>query len=415
MVKLMAKSARGLIDYCIAQLGRPYYTGGTGHILTEDKYKDFKANAHWDSDTLALYEADYKSQIGQKVHDCSGLIKGYCWTSGPDAGFKGGSDYQSNGCEDCDVDTMESQCTNRHSLTDTSTLVPGALLFNGAGHVGVYVGAGKIVEARSHILGVCLTDLKERMKANPAYPPMIRYGLFTPAIDYSDNYTEINTPIRAITNSNDTTTDQVAIVETSQPASGTKTTSAVVPIEYDAECMAPYIAVVSRNYELNYEKAKENRIFGCIFEAGKLFDTRHNRLKVFASPKIDKQCNECVAANMPYGLYFQSNARTETEAKEEIYYLSFILNRHPPKLGVWIDITSYSKDYKSRNNKILDVYKTRLWDLGLKENIGLYAKTNIYDIIDWKAKSLDWLLWLYKPVTDIKVLDNNITPSFFKV
>ena len=67
----MAKTASGLVAYCKAQLGKPYWMGTYGNTASAQLYKDNKARLP------SYYTAnDFPSQYGQRVHDCVGLIKG---------------------------------------------------------------------------------------------------------------------------------------------------------------------------------------------------------------------------------------------------------------------------------------------------------------------------------------------------
>ena len=148
---ITSKTTSGLVNYCKAQLGNPYWFGTFGNT----------ANA----DLLANRRNDYPSyypdpgspafvdQFGQRVHDCVGLIKGYRWSDTPT------STPQYNASEDVDVRGLWSQCNRMRgnvdfSHTETAHLI-GMLVFDSAlTHVGVYVGNGKIIEAQGHAYGV---------------------------------------------------------------------------------------------------------------------------------------------------------------------------------------------------------------------------------------------------------------------
>lgn len=68
----MSKTNIGLVEYCKTQLGKPYWYGTFGHKSTETllKQKKMQYPNYYKS-------TDYYNQLGEKVHDCSGLIKGY--------------------------------------------------------------------------------------------------------------------------------------------------------------------------------------------------------------------------------------------------------------------------------------------------------------------------------------------------
>lgn len=77
--------------------------------------------------------------------DCVNLIKGILW--GWDRNFTrsyGGAVYESNGVPDVGADRFFRElCTLR--TTDFSHIVPGAAVWM-AGHIGVYVGSGHVIE-----------------------------------------------------------------------------------------------------------------------------------------------------------------------------------------------------------------------------------------------------------------------------
>lgn len=146
----MSKTAQGLVDYCKAQVGRPYWYGTYGQIATEELYKK-KKKQYWD---YYCWANDYEEQFGQKVHDCHGLIEGYLMSESADAEAKRISEYDrsANGAfrdskEKGDIDTILE--------------IPGLCVYK-SGHTGIYIGDGKVIEARGHKYGVVITDIKDR-------------------------------------------------------------------------------------------------------------------------------------------------------------------------------------------------------------------------------------------------------------
>ena len=134
-----------LVEYCKAQLGKPYWYGTFGHEASESllRQKSAQYPQYYKDD-------DFDEQYGQKVHDCSGLIKGYIFCETAEGFYKtyraeidGGIDL--NHCsEKGDISTMPD--------------IKGILVFY-PGHVGVYIGNGKVIEARGHEYGVVETNL----------------------------------------------------------------------------------------------------------------------------------------------------------------------------------------------------------------------------------------------------------------
>ena len=158
------KTAAGLVAYCRAQLGRPYWYGTSGQISTMELYQAKK------SQYPAYYTAsNFLQQLGKKVHDCCGLIEGYMWSPNPDApasiGSNGFKDYTANGLLDA---------ATEKGLIESIPEIPG-LSVHYPGHVGVYVGNGQVIEARGHAYGVVQTSLKSRPWFSWAKIPGLKY------------------------------------------------------------------------------------------------------------------------------------------------------------------------------------------------------------------------------------------------
>lgn len=167
----MTKTAKGLVEYARAQLGRPYWWGTFGQTadasLLAAKRKQYPG----------YYQAaDFESQFGQKVHDCVGLIKGYRWCDGPEDGTPA---YI--GAQDVAVAGLYRQCGAKGDILSMPD-EPGVCVFMGnMGHVGVYIGGGRVIEAMGHAYGVVETRLQGRGWAFWGKPDWIDYGEGAPA------------------------------------------------------------------------------------------------------------------------------------------------------------------------------------------------------------------------------------------
>ncbi len=85
------------------------------------------------------------------IFDCVGLIKGILWGwCGDLSRTYGGAGYACNGVPDYDAKKMIDHCLE--VSTDFTTIVPGEAVWMD-GHIGVYVGEGKVVEATPKWLG----------------------------------------------------------------------------------------------------------------------------------------------------------------------------------------------------------------------------------------------------------------------
>lgn len=142
------KSAKDLVNYCKHQLGLPYWFGTQGQIATRELLNQKRRQYP------GYYTAsDFNKQLGKRVHDCSGLIKG-CVTEG-----------QYNPNYDVNAAGMYAAAKEKGKIS-TMEKEPGVLVFKGSTpakihHVGVYIGNGKVIEAKGHKWGVIESELDE--------------------------------------------------------------------------------------------------------------------------------------------------------------------------------------------------------------------------------------------------------------
>lgn len=157
----MLKTAKGLVEYAKAQLGRPYWYGSFGQAgsksFYEQKKRQYPDQYTWDYDGIT-----------EKVHDCVGLIKGYLWCDSPED-----TTPTYNAAQDMDADMMWDACKIKGPM-DSMPDIPGVLVFK-KGHVGVYLGNGEVEEARTRSHGVVRTKLNERGWTGWGYHPDITY------------------------------------------------------------------------------------------------------------------------------------------------------------------------------------------------------------------------------------------------
>lgn len=130
--------------------------------------------------------------------DCVGLIKGllWGWCGNPNKTY-GGAGYASNGVPDISADQMITQC--KDVSTDFSKIVVGAAVWL-PGHIGIYVGDGKVVEATpSFNNGVQITacgniggisGLNTRKWTKHGKIPWVSYSAVTPTA--ADTLTDIH-------------------------------------------------------------------------------------------------------------------------------------------------------------------------------------------------------------------------------
>ena len=175
-----------------------------------------------------------------------------------------------------------------------------------------------------------------------------------------------------------------------------------------------YIATIDRyTLRTDFSKFSENNIAGLLIEAGSLFNSIHIKNKDFKNPQLYSQIESADKADLPYGFYFKARSRNKYEVKEEVYELSFILRKYPPKLGLWLTLDLTNSVIT--NDKILDEYYNRLVGLGLKNQLGLYVTLDELKTITWSNHQDEWWLWLINRYNSEDELTQDITPDIFDV
>lgn len=159
------KTNTELVEYAREQLGKPYWYGTFGNKATKDllERKTAQYPQHYQRERMEKYN----QQLGFRVHDCVGLIKGCLWSENTN------SVPVYNASQDVSANSMLKKCKQRGRI-HTMPEIPGVLVFM-PGHVGIYCGDGKVVEARGFHYGVVETKLKERPWENWGKCPWIKY------------------------------------------------------------------------------------------------------------------------------------------------------------------------------------------------------------------------------------------------
>lgn len=163
-----------------ARLKRPYWYGTFGHTcsnsLLQAKTKQYPS--HYTSGRMARYNADIAA--GKVCADCvGGAIKWAMWS---DLGAHK-TVYASNGCPDTSADGMFRHCKDAGMEWGSMASLPEVpgVAVRFAGHVGVYVGNGEVVEWRGFAYGCVITDVKKRPWTHWYKLPWIDYAADTGA------------------------------------------------------------------------------------------------------------------------------------------------------------------------------------------------------------------------------------------
>lgn len=175
-----------------------------------------------------------------------------------------------------------------------------------------------------------------------------------------------------------------------------------------------YIITLNRSIKYpRYDSISKLGVIGVLIEAGQYFSPNHVVNAGYVNPNLDIQANWASNNDLPFGLYTTCRARTRIEAQQELKYLSDLIRLYPPLLGVWISLSLSSTI--SVNDKILDVYKDTLEELGLKGRIGLYTTASSLSKITWSTHMNNWYLWVIDHVSSQSDISGTYMPEFFKL
>ena len=119
---------------------------------------------------MGNYEDFIRSNwLGGRTADCIGLIKGYSWYD-PATGH---INYATNGMPDINADYMAHSVAEKGTI-DTIPEIPGLAVWR-SGHIGIYIGNGKVVEAKATKIGVVETNLSDGTWTHWIKIPYINY------------------------------------------------------------------------------------------------------------------------------------------------------------------------------------------------------------------------------------------------
>ena len=130
-----------MLGYLLGEVGKGYVYGAVGQVLTDNLISKFKR----DYPSINKGIDKWKGKI---VYDCSGFISWGLWKAGVHDKFIRA--------------TSATLVTSRFSTAiDKSSLLPGDLLYK-PGHVAIYIGDGKTVEAANVSAGVITSTMGNR-------------------------------------------------------------------------------------------------------------------------------------------------------------------------------------------------------------------------------------------------------------
>ena len=147
--------------------GWGYVYGTYGNVFDQAMF-DFKLEQY--PDEVGGHE-DFIRQnwLGRRTADCVGLIKGYGWLDPETKEVN----YGTNGMPDIGADAMYEYASEKGTI-DTIPEILGLAVWH-EGHIGIYIGNGKVVQAANTTAGVVLTNLSDTAWTHWLKVPYISY------------------------------------------------------------------------------------------------------------------------------------------------------------------------------------------------------------------------------------------------
>ena len=153
------KTATGLVKWANKALkeGWGYVWGTYGSILTPELL-DFKSK-QYPKEVGEIRDFLAQNYLGKRVTDCSGMIKGYFWYNEE----KGDVVKNTTFFPEKNADSMFEESIEKGKIA-TIPEEPGTIVWQ-KGHLGVYIGNGRVIEAHEVKHGVNqkveMTNLKD--------------------------------------------------------------------------------------------------------------------------------------------------------------------------------------------------------------------------------------------------------------
>ena len=167
-----------------ARLARPFWYGCCYYLCTEELLRQKQKQYPLQYTSSHLLHCKQDIADGQYCADCvGGAIKGAAWT------LLGTSDKVTGrlGCPDKSADGMFEYCKGKGVAWGTIATMPDTpcIAVRKAGHVGVYVGGGTVVEWKGFAYGCVETKLQGRGWTHWYKLPWVDYGatMETPKVD----------------------------------------------------------------------------------------------------------------------------------------------------------------------------------------------------------------------------------------
>lgn len=163
--------------------------------------------------------------------------------------------------------------------------------------------------------------------------------------------------------------------------------------------------------KLDMTKLKNNDVVAGMAYAGCYFDTLHNVRSKYESTNLKSQIKYFDSVEMPYALWCHMRGRNNTEIKDELSELYYVISKYPPKLGIWVKIETGKT--KSLNDIFLKKYKEEFIKWGLKDKFGIFATKSDMTKFTWKTFQDSFYLWMVDHTSTSEYANTLLTPEFF--
>ena len=130
-----------------------YVWGTFGSVFTTSLY-EYKLQ-QYPEEIGAYSDFILANWLGGRTVDCVGLIKGYGWLNEETLEIN----YGTNGMPDIGADSMYYNASEKGSI-GTIPEIPGLAVWH-AGHIGIYIGNGEVIEAKGTKFGVIRSNLAD--------------------------------------------------------------------------------------------------------------------------------------------------------------------------------------------------------------------------------------------------------------
>lgn len=163
------KNNEDLVQWAISakDSGWGYVWGSHGDIL--DKEELSRLESVFGSHVTDFNDFIRQNWLGKRTADCVGLIKGYGWLDISSGKINVGT----NGMQDVTADGMYYAATEK-GMINTIPEIPGLAVWQN-GHIGIYIGNGKVIEAMGTQYGVVQTELQNGSWTHWLKIPYISY------------------------------------------------------------------------------------------------------------------------------------------------------------------------------------------------------------------------------------------------